>query len=198
MNEKSGSIIRILDNLRNIGEIYLNIGKFKEAEVALKRALIYSDSIGHLRGIEAINQDLSILYDTTNRPQLAFEHYKKFIAARDSITSEENQKKQVRTEMNYEFEKKEAVIKEQQEKERAIANEKNRFQQIIIFSIIIGLLLVLIFAAFVFRTLKVTRRQKLIIEEKQKEIIDSIQYAKRIQTSLLPSEKYIEKILKKL
>ena len=39
--------------------------------------------------------------------------------------------------------------------------------------------------------------QKEIIEEKQKEILDSIHYAKRIQTSLLPSEKYIQKQLQK-
>jgi len=32
-----------------------------------------------------------------------------------------------------------------------------------------------------------------IIEEKQKEIVDSIKYAKRIQSSILPTEKYIEK-----
>lgn len=36
-----------------------------------------------------------------------------------------------------------------------------------------------------------------IIEEKQKEIIDSIKYAKRIQQSLMPTEKYIEKSLLK-
>ena len=32
--------------------------------------------------------------------------------------------------------------------------------------------------------------------EKQKENLDSIRYAKRIQTALLPSEKYIERNLK--
>ena len=37
--------------------------------------------------------------------------------------------------------------------------------------------------------------QKAIIEDKQKDIIDSIHYAKRIQQALLPSEKYIEKAL---
>lgn len=36
------------------------------------------------------------------------------------------------------------------------------------------------------------------IEIKQKEIIDSINYAKRIQLSLLPTEKYIERNLKRL
>lgn len=39
-------------------------------------------------------------------------------------------------------------------------------------------------------------KQKEIVEQKQKEIIDSIQYSKRIQQSLLPKEKYIEKVLK--
>jgi hypothetical protein len=37
-----------------------------------------------------------------------------------------------------------------------------------------------------------------LITEKNKEITDSIKYAKRIQQTLMPSEKYIEKILKNL
>ncbi len=40
--------------------------------------------------------------------------------------------------------------------------------------------------------------QKKIIEEKQKEILDSIHYAKRIQNALIPNEKQVEKSLNKL
>lgn len=40
--------------------------------------------------------------------------------------------------------------------------------------------------------------QHLALEEKQKEIISSITYAKRIQTSLLPTEKYIDNSLNRL
>ena len=40
-------------------------------------------------------------------------------------------------------------------------------------------------------------KQKQIVEEHQKEIIDSIRYAKRIQRALLPTEKYIAKHIKK-
>lgn len=47
------------------------------------------------------------------------------------------------------------------------------------------------------RTLEVVQ-QKHLIEEKQKEIIDSIRYARRIQESLLPKEKYIARKLKEL
>ncbi|MGZ3865006.1 MAG: hypothetical protein ACXVNR_00910 [Bacteroidia bacterium] len=40
--------------------------------------------------------------------------------------------------------------------------------------------------------------QKALIEEKQKEIIDSIRYASRIQKSQMPNEKFIEKTLDRL
>ena len=39
-------------------------------------------------------------------------------------------------------------------------------------------------------------KQKHLVDEKQKEILDSIRYAKRIQISLLPTEKYIDICLK--
>ncbi|HTL81202.1 MAG TPA: triple tyrosine motif-containing protein [Bacteroidia bacterium] len=42
------------------------------------------------------------------------------------------------------------------------------------------------------------QQQKNIVEEKQKEIIDSIHYAERIQRSLLPSDKYIQKKIEQL
>lgn len=38
--------------------------------------------------------------------------------------------------------------------------------------------------------------RKRIIEEKQKEILDSIHYARRIQHSLLPSDKYLTRVLR--
>jgi hypothetical protein len=63
-----------------------------------------------------------------------------------------------------------------------------------------GLLLVLLFAAFILNRFQVTNKQKaiiehqkIIVENKQKETMDSIMYAQRIQQSILPSEKYIEK-----
>ena len=44
----------------------------------------------------------------------------------------------------------------------------------------------------------IIEKQKQEVEEKQKEIIDSINYAKRIQQSQLPTEKYINKSIKRL
>jgi hypothetical protein len=45
---------------------------------------------------------------------------------------------------------------------------------------------------------KETELQKAIIEEKQKEILDSMRYAKRIQRSQMPTETYIDRNLKRM
>lgn len=69
-----------------------------------------------------------------------------------------------------------------------------------------------IFGLFIFRSLQITRKQKQVIElknketgqqkglsaEKNKGILVSIHYAKSIQQSLLPTQKYIERNLLQL
>jgi hypothetical protein len=57
----------------------------------------------------------------------------------------------------------------------------------------------------IYNRLKVTQQQKVIIEiqkelveEKQKEILDSIRYAKRIQDALLTPKTYIERNINRL
>src|SRR5207302_191090 len=115
---------------------------------------------------------------------------------------EENTKKSIQIEMNFGFEKKETSARIENEKKEAIARAENKKQKIIIWSVCGILLLVFCFAIFVYRSFLQKQKaniailnQKQIIEEKQKEILDSIRYARRIQTSLLPNEKYLQKTL---
>lgn len=192
--------------LNNLGVMYRSVGylsltsgdKNKNYQLARSYAgssLKISKELGFPEYIRNAEFSLSQLDSIHGDNKGAYEHYKQFIIYRDSLNNESTRKASIKNQLKYEFEKKEAVIKEQQEKERIIANEKDRFQKIVIGSVILGLLLVMIFAVFIFRSLKTTRKQKVIIEEKQKEILDSIHYAKRIQKSLLPTEKYIARHL---
>ena len=191
--------------LGNIGWLYTTTGKFKEAEQYLKRSLAIDDSIGALTQLMGAEGYLSRLYEKTDRHKLALVHYKRAMAIKDTLFSQENKKQLVRKEMNYEFDKKEAITKAENEKQQAIAEEKNRRQKIITWSVAFGLLLVLVFAGFVFRSLKLTGKQKQIIEikntetehqkkiieEKNKDITDSIRYAKRIQDALMGEKEHV-------
>src|ERR1043165_9896548 len=100
--------------------------------------------------------------------------------------------------MNFEMEKKEALITESANRQRIIRN-----------SFIGGFAFLLLLAGLIYRGFRQKRkantiimeqkeemeRQKELVELKNKEITDSIHYAQRIQRSLLPSEKYLTKIL---
>ncbi|MBK7667302.1 MAG: tetratricopeptide repeat protein [Sphingobacteriaceae bacterium] len=174
------------------------------AYVYLDSSLYLSKKIGFPERIRNAERIISKVDSARGNYLGAYEHYKQYTIFRDSVSSERSRKTSIETQLNFEFEKKEAVLKEQQLKERSLAKEKSKFQLIIIEFIAAGLLIVIILAFVIFKNLRKTSKQKKLIEEqkhlvdeKQKEILDSIHYAKRIQQSLLPTEKFIERILNK-
>ena len=93
---------------------------------------------------------------------------------------------------------------------KAIAEVEKKKQRTIIYSVVGGLLLVLVFAGFMYNRWRITRQQKVIIEqkeketslqknlieEKHKEITDSINYAERIQRSFLATTEMLDQNLK--
>lgn len=182
-------------SMNNIATLYHLQKKNREGKVYADSALRIAVQIGYPEHISNAAKTLSRIDSALGDMTGAFVHYKQHIRYRDSIANVQTRRAATRNQLKYEFDKKTAVLREQQEKERALAKEQNRVQQIIILCVAGGLVLVLGFAVFVFRSLRTTRRQKRIIEEKQREILDSIHYARRIQRSLLPTEKYIARSL---
>jgi serine phosphatase RsbU (regulator of sigma subunit) len=190
----------------NIGSLYTILKKYKDAESYLLKSLNIADSIGSLEMQTNQHKSLSDLYTKTGKYLLALDHYKKSILIRDSMFNKENTEKLVRSEMNFEFEKKQAIEKSENEKKEAIARQEKQKQRIILFSVVAGLIVVLFFSVSLFNRFKLTEKQKKIIEgqkeevekknemieEKQNAILDSINYAKRIQIALLASDKLLK------
>ncbi len=200
-NDKGGIAI----TLGGIGSLYLKTGKYKEAEEYLKRAIDIDTGIGALDYLRQYELLLAQLYEITGRHKLALEHCKIAMALKDTLFNQEKDKELTRKEMNYEFEKKEVAAQAEQDKKDAVMQAEARKQRFILILVSCVLSLVALTAFVIFRSLRVTRRQKHVIEhqkelveEKQKEILDSIYYARRIQSSLMPREKYIDKHLRRL
>jgi tetratricopeptide (TPR) repeat protein len=223
IKEQLSDRVGIASSCGNIGRVYFKNKQFKLSREYLIRAKVTALKIDYKSCLKNSYQSLAELDSAEGNYKGAYENYKQCILYRDSIDNEETRKKTIQSQMTYDFEKKEAVAvaeyKKEIENQQAIASEKSRKQRIIIGAVLAGLILVLAFAAFVFRSLRITRKQKsvieeqkgvleiqkqevekqkIIVEEKQKEIIDSITYARRIQQSLLPTDKYIESSIKRL
>jgi tetratricopeptide (TPR) repeat protein len=221
IREEIGDQKLIASTIGNIGLLYIEIGKYPDAFNYLYRALAISDSIGAINQTESWYAPLSSLYEKSSVPLLdsvggkllnkeemrirSLHYFQSYISLRDSIFSEENKKQLVRKEMNYEFEKKESKQKADQDKKNILAGEELKQREKERNYFIVGFALVILLAGFIFRGYRQKQKaneiifqQKFLAEEKQKEILDSIQYAKRIQLALLPTEKYIERNLNRL
>ena len=97
---KGLKIVETIDNknqmcsfLCHIGRLNTDLGKYKEAEVQINKALEISKEIGAKSTEKNSESYLASLYEKTNRPALALEHFKKYIALRDTIFSQENSNK---------------------------------------------------------------------------------------------------------
>lgn len=156
MAEELGDKNRIAIWLGNIGSLYTDIKKYTEAEKYLLNALKIDKEIGALDGEKNIEEALTELYEKTGNYKKALEHYKKSIVAKDSLYNEEKHKEITRKEMNFEFEKKEAAAKVEQEK-------KDLKKDLITGFALSLLMLVLAFLLFAFRSLRVTTKQTFLI-----------------------------------
>jgi serine phosphatase RsbU (regulator of sigma subunit) len=201
----------------NIGNIYVFQKKYIEAESIFLNALDLSKKMGNKDCIKLVYGSMSDMYRNLGKFEQAYKTFQLHVAYRDSLQNEETNKKTIETQLSYEFDKKEAIAKAEQ-KQKDLLNEKEKqSQRWILYAVIIGLVLVLVFSVFMYSRFKITNRQKKIIElkeqetqkqneiitqqkhlveEKHKEITDSINYAERIQRSFLATEELLNENLK--
>ncbi len=179
-----------------IGRLYLENKDYKKAEKYLNQGYELTNENDLIDTKKDISENLFYVHQHLGRFKESLFHYKQFIALTDSLNNENTQKALVKQQAKYEYEKQKAIDDAEHEKQLAIEHEAKQKQQILTYATAGGLGLVGIFLIFVFNRLKVTRKQKSIIEEahseleeKNKEITDSIQYAKRIQSAILPPSK---------
>lgn len=161
--------IEKIDIYRNLGLIYSNLGLYKKSADAFKIYLQYTELGKSTKGVAKLNQ----LTNEYERKQDSLN------AARDK-----------------------AFLEMANAHEQEKAAYQLRQQRTIILVSSIGFLIVIVFSFYLLKANRNKEKankeitfQKGLLTEKNKEITDSITYAKRIQHSLLPLPEYIEALL---
>jgi tetratricopeptide (TPR) repeat protein len=200
LGESLGDQHGLISTLSHLGNISVEAGEYKEAEEYLNRSFKMAIATDSKEELQSIYKYMSELYKRTSRPVPALEYYQKYIHLRDSTRNEERSTELTRNQMQFEFDKEKAVSKIEQDKISSEKEAELRQQKMIRNSFIAGSVLLLILAFVIFQALRAKNRsnieiskQKAIIEEKNKDITDSINYAKRIQDAILPAMESREK-----
>ena len=214
---KTLAIKREIEDLYGIAACYVNIGSIQVSEGKnlegleyLAKALEIGQKIGSPDILRSAYTKLAESNFKIENFKQAYIYQVKLKEVNDSVFNVENSKILSDIKTNFEVERIETELKTKAAAQQAIAEEKNRKQKVISISVAIGLVLVLILALFIYRSNRQKQKanqlitqqkqeveiQKHVIEEKHKEITDSINYAERIQRSFLASKDLLDDNLK--
>jgi class 3 adenylate cyclase len=160
----------------NIGKIYLSMASdtnksqlnilmngnkkntLEKAKAYIDSAIVEFNKIGDLSALYQSYESLSNVQSVMGDKTAALESYKKFVLFKDSVFNLEKDKKLTQTAMQYEFDKKEAITKAENEKEL----EKQKLMRN---GFIVGTILFLMLALAIFIGLKKTSKEKKKSEE---------------------------------
>ena len=127
---ETGIYQQLPDIYNNMGLVYLRQKNFSNASKYLDTALTLSKQIGSLELIKWSYENWALLDSMQGNYKKALADFKLSVYYRDSLFNNENSKKLVQQQMQFDFDKKEAVAKEDQEKKEMLAaaeiqNQKN-------------------------------------------------------------------------
>ena len=194
-----------------IGKTYGNLGDVKNAISYFDKSLIIGREIGDKDAVKDNYRELAAIYYKSNDYRKAMEYYESYALLKDSLLNKGNDENMQEMQASFDTEQKQKEIellqKDKKIRELQLSKQEaslNR-QRIIMYSVIGSLLLVVALIVVVLRGNKRRKEaniglekknaeiesQKQSIEEKNRQITDSIDYASTIQNSILPSEENI-------
>ncbi len=189
----------IISMLSNIGRLYADQKKYEKATAYTDSSLSLAYEIGSKQHISNTCSQLADIYFSTKNFEKAYRYQKEFTAMKDSLLNEEKTKHINELSTIYETEKKEKdnqLLRSEIQVKEMESNRKNLFLSLA--GVVAMFFLALAF--FIYKWFRQKKRanilleiknseierQNAVIEEKNKNITDSIRYAERIQRAILP------------
>ena len=136
--------ISIVTNL--YGAFLLKKSNLNEAEKYLLKSFKNANELGFPVDIRNAAGNIQNLYRQKSKWKEALEMNDLYIQMRDSVQNEKNHKISIQTQFQYEYDKKEAILKIEQAKKDALTQKEIQKQRIILNGISVGMLLVILFS----------------------------------------------------
>ena len=216
LKQQLDDIVEIPSLLRKIGENYLKMNEYNRAREFVEKSLAQAKEEQLKEEQKESYRALSKIFQNQNKPQKALEHYIAFSELKDSLANQKINK----LEMQYEFEKEQKKLEYEKKQEAARQKAKLKRQRLITYAFIAGFILLGLLLFVIYKSYRRKVRDNIILEQKNEEIqaqrdeieaqrdtatqqrdqiakqnriiTESIEYARRIQTAVLPQEQTIQ------
>lgn len=198
---ETGDVTNLAPTYRSLGDYYSQLGQHKKALDYLKKALeaAYKIETKQLLNRSEVTQSMAFAYSRLGDFKTAFDLILKHRVLEDSLSNESNSEYLHSLETQYQTEKKEQEIAllnaDKKIQDEELLRKEAQGKTLIIFCVL-GLIVAAV-SIFAFINKRKTSRilskqvgeinyQNSVIKEKNKDITDSIQYAKRLQEAVFP------------
>jgi serine phosphatase RsbU (regulator of sigma subunit) len=203
IREEIGERSALCTSYENFAKLYLDLNQFDKAVEFGLKSLALAKEIKFPDVTVGSAQLLYKVYKKMGKMDKALSMHELYTSIKDSLKNDGTKKALIKSQFKYEYEKKALADSVKTMEEKKVINAQLETEKTKNYALYGGLFFVLIFTLFVFNRFKVSQRQKLIIqnqkhivEEKHKEITDSINYAERIQRSFLSTKSLLDENLK--
>jgi serine phosphatase RsbU (regulator of sigma subunit)/lipopolysaccharide biosynthesis regulator YciM len=201
IKQQMGLARELLTGYLNLSFIYKAMHLFKEAEGALNYVDSASRALNSPLVLQGVYLGKAELFKEMKNDGRAYEMLREYITFRDSMMSSENRLIVEELEKKYENDKikKQNQILSQDKLLKENQIEVQEQSQKILGGLLFFTLLTVVMIFLGYRNKKKSNDllsvKNSIIEEKNKEIVDSIQYAKRLQKAILPGNTSVNELL---
>ena len=211
LRRKTNNTLGLSHSYYSLAEHMLKTGKTAKALEYAQAGMKASQELQSPERIKDAAFLLQKIYEEQKNYPESLKMYQLYVRMKDSVFNEETKRSAIRKGFQIEYEKQSATdsiknvakINEERIKNEAAIKQQRSYT----YGGLIGFALMLLVAVISFRAFRHKQKanliitaqkafsdqQKLIIEHKQKEIIDSINYAKRLQEAILPPKQFIDR-----
>ncbi|MDQ3048555.1 MAG: tetratricopeptide repeat protein [Bacteroidota bacterium] len=194
---------------RGLGDVAKGRGFGKEALSHYLAAAGLGKKLNTSKELFEIYRAIAGIYTTLGDYKNAFTYEEMYANLKDTVFNDNKKQDLGRQEAAFEYQKELISRQKEQEKRDALALEELKQQRMQRNYFIAGFALMILLSALIFRSYRQKQKanaiiseqkeevikQKNLVEARNKEVHDSITYAKRIQTAILPSDKMLKHIL---
>ena len=162
----------ISQSCNSLGNFYIKTGNYSKAKDYLLRAFSLANEIKNPLNLKDAAKGLTEIFEKEGDYKNSLEYHKKFKQLSDTLFNDEIIKKFAVYEVSKEFEKEKEKQELEKQKQEAIYSAEIRRQAIVRNSSIIGFILMLFLAFFIFRSYRIKYKSNQQLAEQNSEIME--------------------------
>ncbi len=202
LNNPSITKSNIVTTYNDLSSCDYKLKNFKQAHTWSLKALQLIDTSSYNTSLVNLYSNLAVTFEQQNELKKALFYQKEFFRVSTQLNLQSSNEEAIKKTAELEFKTKSIVDSLSFDTKMKTQDAKMKAEKWQKYALYGSLFVVILAAAFVYSRLRKTRKQNSIIhsqkvevDEKNKQIIDSINYAQRIQQSLLTSKQFLLKYL---